>query len=324
MSNLDPYEPPKRSDIPAHLRRRSKINASDEEQLLQGVGVRVVYADPEDATKDYPASMNSMNTWVMSPNDDGKPSFGRAVLGNLVSSLIASFLVVLVAVWSTIHQEEFGGSIVAVALAQGVGVWLALVLTGAISSDYNPTVIVAEALMPHWRDHITTQFSTAGEMYKSWSKTLILALVVLVGSFGGAILGSLPALSLDASNSYNRGAPVINTGAGFDWRVGLLVESLGSVIWLWAWLVAHYDRKRSTLVSPPIFLGFVHTMLVLLGYNYTRGSFNMWRHLAPALIGGVFGTPAADHAWVYYVGPIIGMAIAAVWFLVQRNSRTEQ
>ena len=306
-----------------------KRKHSDEEMFAAGnIGANVRYTYEGPTNSKYPSDMGSANLWFLETDPNGRFHFWRVLLGNFVSSILAGFLFLFIATWSQINQAKFGGDVITVALAQGVGVWFIMHALGAISADFNPIITFAEMLMPHWRQELvkneepserTGFYSVAG---KSWIKAIILGFTAIVGSFGGSLLGALLGGVLDVADAYEYGTPVINVGAGITQGVALLVEAMGTAIWFWAILVAFQDRYRTRIVNPEAFLAFVWTALVMLSYNFTGASFNFWRHLAPALLSGIFDTPASAGAWVYYVGPAIGALIALVWFFVQRNSST--
>jgi glycerol uptake facilitator-like aquaporin len=249
-------------------------------------------------------------------------------------------LFLLIASWSAIQHAQFNSGVLTVALAQGVGVWFILLATGLVSADFNPTVTLYEMFLPHWRRKFLVKDNEkdaiilpgGGKQFalkeaggcRSLFMGLGLALTVIVGSFVGSLAGAAIGGALDDGNNFFRGTPLINTGAGIGAGRALLVETLGSLIWMWAYLVAFQDRYRTYISNPEGFLGFVWTMLVLLGYNYTGASYNWWRHLASAIVGGLFGEPEAENAWIYYVGPILGGLISLIWFFAQRNSRREK
>jgi len=296
---------------------------SDEESLVsqQPVGANFDYAYEGASTTEYPATMSSFNLWVFKKDNDNNYNYWRGLFGNFVSSLLAGFLFLLIASWSAIQQAQFSSGVITVALAQGVGVWFILLATGAVSADFNPTVTLYEMFLPHWRRKIVVEASGRKQVTRSWLKASGLAATVVIGAFIGSLLGALLGGALDKGNAHFRGTPVVNIDAGVGWEGALLVETMGSFIWMWAYLVAYQDRYRTFIPNPEVFLSFVWTMVVLLGYNYTGASYNWWRHLACAIVGGIFGEPEAAHAWTYYVGPVIGHLVVIIWFFVQRNSK---
>lgn len=307
-------------EIPDHLVRRNG-NRDTERQSISDVGANYDYAYESKQFKAYPAKMGSFNTWIFDKDPFKKlPAYGKVLIGNFVSSALAGFLFLLIATWSAIRQCEFGGDVINVAFTQGIGVWAILVLLRNVSADFNPIVTIYEAFLPHFR-----RGTKGGDIFKS----AILALVVIAGSFAGSLLGSLVGGVFDPTEACFKGTPAVNTIAGVTAGAAFLVETLGFLIWMWAYLVAYQDRYRTEIPNPDAFLGFLWTALVLLGYNYTGASYNPWRHLTPAIISAcygapVFGQPVGEHAWVYYIGPLVGGLITVVWFFVQRNSRSSK
>jgi len=56
-------------------------------------------------------------------------------------------------------------------------------------------------------------------------------------------------------------------------------------------------------------IGFVIVFGMLLAYPITGGSFNPARAFGPELVSGTW-----SDAWIYYVGPLAGGAIAALLY----------
>ena len=332
MSDSDPYSMPQEL-VQQHLATKTDgvrlrtVKHSDEESLMKprSIDANIDYTYASESAMKYPSTMSSFNLWVFKRDKDGQYSYGKVLFGNFISSLIAGFLFLLIASWSAIQHAQFNSGTITVALSQGIGVWFILLATAAVSADFNPTVTLYEMFLPHWRKRfvdVPGPLKVRKEAaMRSWGRASGLAAVVVVGSFIGSLLGALLGGALDLGNMHFRGTPVVNIGAGVGWQGALLVETVGSMLWLWAYLVAFQDRYRTHIPNPEAFLGFMWTMLVLLGYNYTGASYNWWRHLASAIVSGLFGEPEAIYSWTYYAGPAIGGLVVLIWFFVQRNSK---
>ena len=95
-------------------------------------------------------------------------------------------------------------------------------------------------------------------------------------------------------------------GAGIDAPTGLVVEiiltfALVGVIFM----TALHPRGPGNVA--PLAIGFVFLIDQLVGVPLTGASMNPARSFGPAVISGVW----ADH-WIYWVGPLVGGALAAI------------
>src|SRR5262245_7345932 len=69
------------------------------------------------------------------------------------------------------------------------------------------------------------------------------------------------------------------------------------------------DKRNSYTAVSRLAIGFVIVFVMLLAYPITGGSFNPARAFGPELISGSW-----SDAWIYYVGPLAGGAIAALLY----------
>ncbi|MGH7634060.1 MAG: MIP/aquaporin family protein [Gemmatimonadaceae bacterium] len=64
-------------------------------------------------------------------------------------------------------------------------------------------------------------------------------------------------------------------------------------------------------------IGFTITVAAFAGGAISGGAFNPAVGLGPILIDATMGSGTFAHAWIYVVGPLLGGAVAAWFFLVQ-------
>jgi len=136
-----------------------------------------------------------------------------------------------------------------------------------------------------------------------------LGLVYWVVQFAGGVLAALllrwvfPAANRDAANL---GAPARHT---VDLGAALVLEALFTFFLVWV-VYAMTADPRSTYSSVGGFaIGLTVTFGMLVAYPLTGGAFNPARAFGPELVSGYW-----TDAWIWYVGPLAGGAIAALLY----------
>jgi aquaporin TIP len=139
--------------------------------------------------------------------------------------------------------------------------------------------------------------------------SVLLGLVYWVVQFGGGVLAALllrwvfPAANRDAANL---GAPARHT---VDLGAALVLEALFTFFLVWV-VYAMTADPRSTYSSVGGFaIGLTVTFGMLVAYPLTGGAFNPARAFGPELVSGYW-----TDAWIWYVGPLAGGAIAALLY----------
>ena len=123
----------------------------------------------------------------------------------------------------------------------------------------------------------------------------VLAAVALGSLFSAALGGGL-----NAGTAGTLGSHVLATDA---WK-GVLMEAVLTAMVVLAYFGAGMD-KRGVGASAGLAIGMAVAVSFLLGAGITGGSMNPARSFGPALVGGYW----TDH-WVYWVGPLVGAALA--------------
>ena len=95
---------------------------------------------------------------------------------------------------------------------------------------------------------------------------------------------------------------------GVGWGPGLLAEIILTFILVLVVFATAIDQKGLVHLAP-FSIGFVVLVDYLIGVPLTGASMNPARSLGSALISGGW----ANH-WVYWAGPLIGGALAAVFY----------
>ncbi len=212
----------------------------------------------------------------------------RSTLAEFVATLLFVFLGAgSVSVSGGLPNGELGASrLVAIALAHGLGIALLVYATANISGGHiNPAVTFAA-----W---LTKNISTA--------RGLMFVAAQLVGAAVGALL--LLVTIPDAADT-NLGAHAL--GPGVSISMGLVMEIIVTFVLVFVIFATAVDPGGMGNLAP---LAIGLTVLVdhLVAVPITGASMNPARSFGPALVAGYW----ADH-WIYWVGPLLGGAGAAL------------
>ena len=138
---------------------------------------------------------------------------------------------------------------------------------------------------------------------------VVLGLAYIVAQLLGGVLAALllrwifPAANRNASNL---GAPSVHT---IDIGAALVVEALITFFLIWVVFAMTTDARNAYTGISGLAIGLVIVFGMLLAYPITGGSFNPARAFGPELVSGTW-----NDAWIYYVGPLAGGAIAALLY----------
>jgi len=107
-------------------------------------------------------------------------------------------------------------------------------------------------------------------------------------------------------NAANLGAPsrhVVDLGAA------LVIEALGTFFLVWVVYSMTSDPRSTYSAVAGLAIGLTITFGMLLAYPLTGGAFNPARAFGPQLVSSSW-----TDAWIWYVGPLAGGAIAALLY----------
>jgi len=182
-----------------------------------------------------------------------------------------------------------GSDLVAIAFAHGLALAVAVSSFGALSGG-------------HFNPAVTFGLAVAGKHL--WSRVPTYWIAQLIGALAA---GLAVRYSFDfaptALDRTHLGTPGL--GAGVTDVTAIVVEALLTVFLLWA--------VFGTAVSPraPRIAGFGIGLMVaadiLVGGGITGAAMNPARWFGPAVIAGFY-----DHWFVYWIGPLVGAAIAGL------------
>jgi MIP family channel proteins len=179
---------------------------------------------------------------------------------------------------------------------------LVIVSFGAVSGGHvNPAVTVAQALLRR-----------IGPL-----DALTYIFMQLAGAVAGALVCKL--ILPDIGRPVDYGATVIAPSfLGDKVFIAVLVEAIGAFGLMWA-IMATMVSKNARRDWAGLVIGSALGLGVLVFAPLTGASFNPARSFGPALVSGNF----SDY-WVYVVGPVIGMIIAAFGYRALMELQVEQ
>ncbi|KAL3829186.1 hypothetical protein ACJIZ3_017988 [Penstemon smallii] len=228
-----------------------------------------------------------------------KWSFYRALIAEFIATLLFLYVAVLTVIGynSQSATDECGGvGILGIAWAFGGMIFVLVYCTAGVSGGHiNPAVTFGLLL--------------------GRKVSLIRALLYMVAQCVGAIcgVGLVKALQKSLYNRYGGGANAL--ALGYSKGVGLGAEIIGTFVLVYT-VFSATDPKRSARdshvpVLAPLPIGFAVFMVHLATIPITGTGINPARSFGAAVIYN--NDKAWDDHWIFWVGPFIGAAIAALY-----------
>ena len=182
-----------------------------------------------------------------------------------------------------------GAGLLGIALAHGITLAVAISAFGALSGGhFNPAVTFALAI--------------AGR--HPWSRVPTYWVAQLVGGVAaGFLLRYVFDFAIAAVDKTHLGTPALAQGISVP--AAIVVEAVLTVFLVWAVYGTAVSRLAPRIAGFGI--GLTVAMDILLGGPLTGAAMNPARHFATAVPAGFF-----DNWWVYWVGPLLGAAVAAL------------
>jgi aquaporin TIP len=220
------------------------------------------------------------------------------------SEAIGTFFLVLVGV-SAINASFVAtktGDLFAIAAAFGIAVAVVVASTGHISGAHiNPAV--------------TFSLLVVGRIKPTD------AVAYVVSQLLGGVLGAAACQAMLGHGAARTG--VTNVTAQFiSTPQAMAIEAALTFFLVLVIFGTAVDMRAQKL--PALFIGLTVTADILVGGPYTEASMNPARSFGPALVAGLWGkAPDAWEAhWVYWVGPLLGGALAALVYTTLFLPRT--
>lgn len=180
------------------------------------------------------------------------------------------------------------GSTLTVAIAQGLALSVAVTALGHISGAHlNPAV--------------TFGFWVTGRI------TNRMAGIYVVCQLLGGVVAALFVRGIFSDVFYSRadgGTTLLSPGVSV--AEGLLFEIIATFLLVFAVFATAVDRRGAFRIVAGFAIGLTVATNLLVGGPLTGGSMNPARTFGPSLVSGSWGD-----GWIYWLGPLIGGALAA-------------
>lgn len=232
-----------------------------------------------------------------------KWSFYRALIAEFIATLLFLYITVLTVIgYKSQSDVKAGGDvcggvgILGIAWAFGGMIFILVYCTAGISGGHiNPAV-------------------TFG-LFLARKVSLIRAILYMVAQCLGAIsgVGLVKGFQSSYYNRYKGGANTLSHG--YSKGTGLGAEIIGTFLLVYT-VFSATDPKRKARdshvpVLAPLPIGFAVFMVHLATIPITGTGINPARSLGPAVIYN--NQKAWDDQWIFWVGPFVGAAIAAIY-----------
>ncbi|CAG2251302.1 AQP8 [Mytilus edulis] len=165
----------------------------------------------------------------------------------------------------------------------------------------------------HFNPAVTIGVSLCGRL--SLKATILYPVVQMVGGLLGAALTRAiqpPMSYIDNVYYFENGVTVIGKDVKPGWAV--FCEGLITFFLVLTYLMCTTEKKKTNWLLSSLAIGFIAQANILAAAYITGGSMNPSRSFGPAVCMSVFTKNVWKHHYVYWVGPIVGSALAAfVW-----------
>jgi aquaporin TIP len=149
-----------------------------------------------------------------------------------------------------------------------------------------------------------------------------LAVVYWVAQLAGATIAALllrELLPSSETEAVNLGVPAL--GHGVQAGRGVVIEGILTFLLVTVVFATAVDPKGAFKSIAALAIGLTISLDILMGGPFTGAAMNPARAFGPQLIGNHW-----ENGWIWYVGPIVGGAIAAVlyeWLYLPSRSKDE-
>ncbi|XP_057805432.1 aquaporin PIP2-1-like [Salvia miltiorrhiza] len=229
----------------------------------------------------------------------GKWSFYRAIIAEFVATLLFLYVTVLTVIGykSQSAADECGGvGILGIAWAFGGMIFILVYCTAGISGGHiNPAVTFGLLL--------------------ARKVSLVRAVLYMAAQCLGAVCGCGLVKAFQKAYYVNYGGGANELADGYSTGTGVAAEIIGTFVLVYT-VFAATDPKRNARdshvpVLAPLPIGFAVFMVHLATIPITGTGINPARSFGAAVIYGK--DKAWDDQWIFWVGPFVGAAIAAIY-----------
>ncbi|MEX0785356.1 MAG: MIP family channel protein [Dehalococcoidia bacterium] len=192
------------------------------------------------------------------------------------------------------------GFVIAIALAHGLGILLAVAATANISGGHiNPAVTFAAMMTGKLR------VSTGLLYIAAQIGAAILAVLLVKGIVAGPMELGLGAHGINVFDKAT-GTGILEDQVGAGAGAALLLEAAMTFALVFVVFATAIDPKGPRHLAP-VAIGLVIMADHFIGVPMTGASMNPARSFGPAVVANIW----TDH-WIYWLGPLIGAGLAAL------------
>ena len=205
------------------------------------------------------------------------------------AELVGAFALVFVGAGSVAVAAQADAGLVVVALAHGLVIAVMASAVGHISGG-------------HFNPAVTLGFLVTKRMAPA------LAGIYWAAQFAGAVLGALLLTLLlpdDLTDPVALGTPALGLGIGAG--AAVVIEAILTFLLVWVIFATAADPRGSFTSIAGLAIGGTISLDILMGGPLTGAAMNPARAFGPQLFSGEW-----DDFWVWYLGPLVGGAAAAL------------
>jgi len=218
----------------------------------------------------------------------------KACIAEFVGTLLFEFFGGLACTYGAMHAGEPGAAGIAGALGNGLALWLIIEMIGGVSGGHvNPAVSIAL--------FITGQIKAA--------RMALYVTVQLIGAVVGAAIAKA-CMPNDAAYDFKALGLYTKAGGIDDPFKGMMLELIGAVLFLNViYATAVHKNASSSNHWGPFAIGLTITTLALCVGFFSGCAINPARAFGPAIVFHDW-----TNQWVYWVGPIVGASLGAIFY----------
>ncbi|XP_042018465.1 aquaporin PIP2-1-like [Salvia splendens] len=240
----------------------------------------------------------------------GKWSFYRAIIAEFIATLLFLYVTVLTVIGykSQSAADQCGGvGILGIAWAFGGMIFVLVYCTAGISGGHiNPAVTFGLLL--------------------ARKVSLVRAVLYMVAQCLGAVCGCGLVKAFQKAYYVRYGGGANELADGYSTGTGVAAEIIGTFVLVYT-VFAATDPKRNARdshvpVLAPLPIGFAVFMVHLATIPITGTGINPARSFGAAVIYGK--DKAWDDQWIFWVGPFVGAAIAAIYHQLVLRARSSK
>jgi aquaporin TIP len=206
-----------------------------------------------------------------------------------IAEFVGTFTLIFVGAGAIIATQ--GGNLTAIGLAHGLVIAVMASAVGHISGGhFNPAVTLG---------FVVTRRIEARLAATYWFAQLV-----------GAVLAAFMLtwlLPQGQVNDVNLGAPAVGNGIGAGSAV--VIEAVLTFFLVWVVFATVADPRGAFASIAGLAIGLTITLDIYIGAVYTGAAMNPARAFGPDLVQNVW-----SDAWVWWVGPLVGGALAALLY----------